>query len=157
MEIKILWGNANTTSIPEILKEHLFFIQKFNFLKYFFHFVPILSSWIIVHTDSHTLLSFIKCVCVCDGQVGGSRKGALSLQSSPIFGPWLGSQNNTGTSPHPGGARLLAAICQAHTRFSFVLPPSTLRSQIPAAALKRATSPTVHPVSLLLPSGSRRE
>lgn len=24
----------------------------------------------------------------------------LSLQNGPIFGPWLGSQDNTGLSPH---------------------------------------------------------
>lgn len=41
------------------------------------------------------------CVRVMGGGGGEGRGKELSLQSGPIFGPWLGSQDTTtGMSPH---------------------------------------------------------
>lgn len=77
---------------------------------------------------------------------------SLSLQSSSIFGPWLGSRDDTSMSPRP-----LAAIPEAHTQIFFCFATIHVEELGPHSSPQACHQLSAHPVSLLHPTPSRQE
>lgn len=66
---------------------------------------------------------------------------SLSLQSSSVFGPWLGSRDDTSMSPRP-----LAAIPEAHTQIFFCFATIHVEElQLPSGMPPALSSPCLPP------------
>lgn len=78
---------------------------------------------------------------------------SLSLQSSSVFGPWLGSLDNTSMSPHAQRVCVLQLPSLKHThRIFFCLATIHFEDLGPHGCPQACHQPSAHPVSLLHPN-----
>lgn len=82
---------------------------------------------------------------------------SLALQSSSVFGPWLGSLDDTSIPPCPQGVCPLAAIPEAYTKIFFCFATIHFEELGPHSFPQACHQPSAHPVSLLHPTQSRQE